>query len=101
MLTISATSETGKLKSVIVGYADNFLQVPPEIINETMRKSFAGANPPDPKRTAEQVNRFADTIASYGVQVLRPRPLDYLPDQIMTRDIGVVIGDTFIITSMD
>ncbi|MCA9979758.1 MAG: hypothetical protein KDD89_02960, partial [Anaerolineales bacterium] len=34
------------------------------------------------------------------VQVLRPEPLEGVPDQLMTRDIGVVIGQTFVVTRM-
>lgn len=100
MLQISVSSETAQLKSVIVGYADNFLQVAPEIINETQKQYYFGADRPDPQLTATQVNHFADTLEALGVQVFRPKPLPYLPDQIMTRDIGVAIGNTLIITSM-
>jgi len=32
--------------------------------------------------------------------VHQPRPLPYIPDQMMTRDIGVVIGDTLVVTTM-
>jgi N-dimethylarginine dimethylaminohydrolase len=101
MLHISVTSETGLLKSVVVGYADNFLQVEPEIINETQKKTYFGDNPPNPALVAKQVNDFAGILQSLGVTVYRPKPLSYLPDQIMTRDIGVVIGNTLIITSME
>ena len=100
MIQISVSSETAQLKSVIVGYADNFLQVEPEIINETQKQYYFGTDRPDPKVVAQQVNHFADTLAALGIEVFRPKPLPYLPDQIMTRDIGVAIGNTLIITSM-
>ena len=100
MLQISVFSETAPLKSVIVGYADNFLQVEPEIINETQKQYYFGENRPDPEAVATQVNQFARTLEEMGITVYRPKPLSYLPDQIMTRDIGVVIGNTLIITSM-
>ncbi len=100
MIQLSVFSETAPLKSVIVGYADNFLQVTPEIINETQKQYYFGDKRPDPKIVAAQVNQFAQTLTEMGITVYRPKPLSYLPDQIMTRDIGVVIGNTLIITSM-
>ncbi|MEM7335120.1 MAG: arginine deiminase family protein [Chloroflexota bacterium] len=99
-MKIFVNSETAVLKSVILGYPDNFLQVEPEIINETQKKYYFGENSPTPDKVTEQLNNFKDVLEEHGVTVFQPRPLPYLPDQMMTRDIGLVIGSTFIVTTM-
>ena len=47
-----------------------------------------------------ELDGFKTALAQHGVAVLQPIPLDGVPDQLMTRDIGVVIGDTFVVTQM-
>ena len=99
-MDVFVDSETAPLRSVIVGYPDNFLQVDAEIINETQRKYYDGPEAPTPEAVTEQLNGFIDVLEAQGVEVHQPHPLAYLPDQMMTRDIGVVIGDTFVVTTM-
>ncbi len=93
-------SETAPLRSVIVGYPDNFMQVAPEIINESQRQYYDGPDAPTPAAVTEQLNGFISVLRAHGVEVHQPHPLSYVPDQMMTRDIGVVIGDTFVVTTM-
>jgi N-dimethylarginine dimethylaminohydrolase len=100
MMEVFVDSETAPLRSVIVGYPDNFLQVDAEIINETQRQYYHGPDAPTPQAVTEQLNGFIDVLRSRGVNVLQPHALPYVPDQMMTRDIGVVIGRTFIVTTM-
>jgi N-dimethylarginine dimethylaminohydrolase len=100
MVDIFVDSETAPLRSVIVGYPDNFLQVNPEIINETQRKYYDGPDAPTRAAVTKQLQSLIDVLRSRGVEVLQPHPLPYIPDQMMTRDIGVVIGDTFVVTTM-
>jgi N-dimethylarginine dimethylaminohydrolase len=99
-MDVFVDSETAMLRSVIVGYPDNFLQVVPEIINETQRRFYDGPDAPTAEAVTAQVNDFIEVLSSRDVEVLQPHPLPYIPDQMMTRDIGVVIGDTFIVTTM-
>ncbi|MFK7917594.1 MAG: dimethylarginine dimethylaminohydrolase family protein [Ilumatobacter sp.] len=99
-MDVFVDSETAPLRSVIVGYPDNFLQVDPEIINETQRQYYFGPDAPTPEAVTKQLNGFIDELTARGVEVLQPHPLPYVPDQMMTRDIGVVIGDTFVVTTM-
>lgn len=99
-LDVFVDAETAPLRTVIVGYPDNFLQVDAEIINETQRQYYDGPDAPTAEAVTAQVNGFIDTLRSRGVTVLQPHPLPYVPDQMMTRDIGVVIGTTFIVTTM-
>jgi N-dimethylarginine dimethylaminohydrolase len=99
-MEVHVDSETAPLRSVIVGYPDNFLDVAPEIINETQRQYYDGPDAPTKEAVTEQLNGFIDVLRTRGVTVYQPRPLPYIPDQMMTRDIGVVIGDTFVVTTM-
>jgi N-dimethylarginine dimethylaminohydrolase len=99
-MDVFVDSETAPLRSVLVGYPDNFLQVDAEIINESQRQWYDGPDAPTPAAVTEQLNGFIDTLIARGVAVHQPHPLPYLPDQMMTRDIGVVIGDTFVVTTM-
>jgi N-dimethylarginine dimethylaminohydrolase len=99
-MDVFVDSETAPLRSVIVGYPDNFLQVDPEIINETQRQYYFGPDAPTPEDVTRQLNAFIDVLVARGIDVRQPHPLSYLPDQMMTRDIGVVIGDTFVVTTM-
>jgi N-dimethylarginine dimethylaminohydrolase len=99
-MDVFVDSETARLRSVIVGYPDNFLQVDAEIINETQRRFYDGPDAPTAAAVTEQVNGFIEELIGRGVEVLQPHPLPYVPDQMMTRDIGVVIGDTFVVTTM-
>lgn len=99
-MDVFVDSETAPLRSVIVGYPDNFLQVDPEIINETQRQYYFGPHAPTAADVTAQLNGFIEVLVARGVDVRQPHPLPYLPDQMMTRDIGVVIGDTFVVTTM-
>ncbi|MEM7116952.1 MAG: arginine deiminase family protein [Chloroflexota bacterium] len=99
-MDIFVNSEIAPLQSVIVGYPDNFLQVEPEIINETQRRFYFGPNSPTREAVTEQLYGFIRVLEQHGVTVYQPRPLPYLPDQMMTRDIGIVLGNTFIVTTM-
>ena len=45
-MEVFVDAETAPLRSVIVGYPDNFLQVDAEIINETQRQYYDGPDAP-------------------------------------------------------
>jgi N-dimethylarginine dimethylaminohydrolase len=99
-ITLHATSEAGRLRTVILGYADNFHQVEPEIINETQKRTYFGANPPTRERLIAEMDGFRRALETFGVTVLRPAPVNGVPDQLMPRDIGVTIDETLVITRM-
>ncbi len=100
MRTLCVTSETGRLHSVIIGYPDNFHQVPPPIINETQKQYYFGPERPTREQVMAEFSGFKSALTQHGVEVLQPEPLAGVPDQLMTRDIGVVIGNTFVVASM-
>lgn len=97
---LHVTSETGQLRSVIIGYPDNFDLDHAEIINETQKKYYFGENKPSKARLMREMNQYVAQLEACGVRVFRPQPLEGVPDQLMTRDIGVVIGNTFVVTRM-
>ncbi|MBK8904017.1 MAG: hypothetical protein IPM53_22740 [Anaerolineaceae bacterium] len=100
MHKLCVTSETGRLRSVVIGYPDNFHKAPPAIINETQKQFYFGPDCPTRERVMAELDSFKQTLLGRGVAVFQPEPLDGVPDQLMTRDIGVVIGDTFVVTQM-
>jgi N-dimethylarginine dimethylaminohydrolase len=100
MHKLCVTSETGRLRSVIIGYPDNFHQAPPAIINETQKQYYFGPDCPTRERIVAEVGGLKAALAQHGIEVWQPAPLEGVPDQLMTRDIGVVIGNTFVITQM-
>lgn len=100
MHKLCVTSETGRLRAVVIGYPDNFLKVPPEIINETQKQYYFSDDRPTRERVMAELGGLKQTLLCHGVEVFQPEPLDGVPDQLMTRDIGVVIGDTFVVTQM-
>lgn len=99
--TLSVDSENGRLRSVIIGTADNFDLSAAEIINETQKRTYFSPNPPQRDELKAQIDLYADTLTAQGITVYRPNLLDGVPDQMMTRDIGVVIGEHFLVASME
>jgi N-dimethylarginine dimethylaminohydrolase len=97
---LHVTGESGTLRSVIIGYPDNFDLAHAEIINETQKLYYFGENRPDKGRLIHEMNQYVAQLEACGVKVYRPEPLAGVPDQLMTRDIGVVIGQTFVVTRM-
>lgn len=100
MHKLCVTSETGRLRSVVIGYPDNFLEAPPEIINETQKQYYFGEECPTREQVMAELGGLKRTLLGHGIEVFQPEPLNGVPDQLMTRDIGVVIGDTFVVTQM-
>ena len=92
-------SETGRLRSVIIGYPDNFIL--PDPINpkhEIYHKDHPEA--PSAETLKPQFKAFQQVLESCGVEVIYPDPVESVPDQLTPRDIGFVIGDTFVVSSM-
>ena len=73
MHTLCVTSEVGRLRSVIIGYPDNFHQVPPVIINETQKQYYFGPNQPTRQQVMAELNSFKATLVANGVTVFTTR----------------------------
>ncbi len=97
---LQVDSETGPLRTVIIGLGDNFDIGAAEIINETQKKTYFGPEPPERETLTHQLNALAAVLERHGIEVLRPEPVAGIPDQMMVRDIGVTIGGQFLLTRM-
>lgn len=98
MYNLNINSETARLKTVVIGIAndrgDKVHENNPKISKHLKQGTF----PPE-SVLIEQVDRFAETISNLGVEVLRPENVKE-QDQIFTRDIGFAIGDKFVLSNM-
>lgn len=94
-------NETDVLKSVIIGYPDNFHENPHivEIVNQTQAAFYFSPDKPTAQKAKQEFNAFQEVMEDYGVTVYTPCPCD-VPDQLTPRDIGFVIGDTFFVSNM-
>ncbi len=89
--------EVAPLKTVILGRADSPGPVPkpeecydPKSLKHVMEGTY-----PKEEDMIEEMESFKEVLEKYGVQVLRPEPLENV-NQIFTRDIGFVIDNKFI-----
>jgi N-dimethylarginine dimethylaminohydrolase len=93
-------SETSKLQSVVIGLPDNFLLIPPEIVNETQRRFYFGPEHPDRDKIMEEYAEFRKCLEQRQVEVLQPVAEPSVPDQLSPRDIAFVIDETIVIARM-
>ncbi|UYW00533.1 amidinotransferase [Flavobacterium agricola] len=97
MLELNVNNETSRLKAVVLGIADSNGPTPNE--NEaydpkSLEHIKAGTYPVEADMKVE-MDAFDQVLKKYNVQVFRPKLIsDY--NQIFTRDIGFVIGNTFV-----
>jgi len=97
MLPLNVNNETSKLRSVILGTAESNGPVP--AIHEaydpkSLEHILAGTYPVE-EDMLEEMAALKAVFEKYGVTVHRPQVIENY-NQIFTRDIGFVIGDTFI-----
>ncbi|MHC5115168.1 MAG: dimethylarginine dimethylaminohydrolase family protein [Planctomycetota bacterium] len=92
-------SETGRLLSVVIGYPDSWVMADP--INKK-HQIYHEDHPERPtrERLRPEFDRFRAALETCGVEVIQPEPVEGVPDQLTPRDIGFVIGDTFVVASM-
>jgi N-dimethylarginine dimethylaminohydrolase len=96
---IQIYSETGRLRSVIIGFPDTFEL--PDPINPK-HEIYHRGHPDHPTREKliPEFVAFREALEACGVEVLQPVDVPGVPDQLTPRDIGFVIGGTFHIASM-
>ena len=92
-MTLNITDETSPLSIVILGIADSPGE--PRGINAKAREAIATGTYPSERALKRDLNDFAGALKRAGVAVLRPRNLPNV-DQIFTRDVGFVVGSTFV-----
>ena len=92
-------NETGRLRSVVIGLPDTF-ELPPPINRK--HEIFHADHPerPTQSKLIPEFAAFRSVLEARGVEVLQPRPVPGVPDQLTPRDIGFVLGDTFVVSNM-
>jgi N-dimethylarginine dimethylaminohydrolase len=92
-------SETGRLRSVIIGYPDTFEL--PEPINPK-HEIYHRDHPERPtrERLVPEFAAFRAALEQRGIEVIQPDDVPGVPDQLTPRDIGFVLGDTFVVSRM-
>ncbi|MEM7081423.1 MAG: arginine deiminase family protein [Pseudomonadota bacterium] len=71
--------------------------MPEAPINQKQRKWLDDASLiPDRHRLIKEFAHFQKALEKHDVEVIKPEPVDGVPDQLTPRDIGVVIGDVFV-----
>ncbi|MBX3044084.1 MAG: amidinotransferase [Candidatus Kapabacteria bacterium] len=98
MYQLNINSETAPLKSVMIGIASDRGNKVHEN-NPKISKYLKQGTFPTEEVLIGQVDKFANTIESAGIEVLRPENITN-QDQIFTRDIGFVIGEKFVLANM-
>lgn len=100
-IKLNIQSETGFLKEVILGLASNFHQSGEvELVNAIQQKYYGTDQQPTIDKLQKEFNSFEQILRSHGVIVHYPQPVKGVCDQLPPRDIGMVIGDQFIVSSM-
>ncbi len=97
MLQLNINDETSRLRAVVLGTAESCGPTPrPEDAYDpkSLEHILAGTYPVEADMVKE-MDAFAAVFEKYGVQVFRPKVLQDT-NQIFSRDIAFVIGDTFL-----
>ena len=97
MLLLNVNNETSRLRAVILGSA--FYNGPTPKVEEaydpkSLEHILAGTYPQE-KDMVNEMEGFNAILEKYDVKVYRPEMIENY-NQIFTRDIGFVIGDTFV-----
>ena len=100
-ISLSVNSETGFLKSVVLGIPNDIGPVPsieecfdPSSIYHLENKSY-----PTAIDISKEMTGFLEVLNKYNVEVLRPENILNL-NQVFARDLGFVIQDTFLISNI-
>ncbi|MBR1706702.1 MAG: amidinotransferase [Bacteroidales bacterium] len=100
-MELHVTSETGRLREVVLGLPQSVGPVP--LLDETFdSKSYEsvlhGVYPSQEDIIAE-MDAFASVLSRYGVTVYRPEPVEDC-NQVFSRDVGFVIDDKIIVSNI-
>ncbi|KGO87409.1 cytochrome C biogenesis protein CcmF [Flavobacterium rivuli WB 3.3-2 = DSM 21788] len=97
MLPINVNNETSRLRSVILGTAESNGPTPSihEAYDPKSLEHILSGTYPLEKDMLEEIAALKVVFQRYGVTVHRPQLIENY-NQIFSRDIGFVIGDTFI-----
>ena len=100
-ISLTVNSETGFLKSVVLGIPNDIGSIPnieecfdPSSIYHVENKSY-----PTAIDISKEMTGFLEALNKYNVEVLRPENILNL-NQVFARDLGFVIQDTFLISNI-
>ena len=94
-------NEHNQLKAVVVGTAESWgpNPTPEEAIDPKSREHILAGTYPIESDVKEELEALAEILKSEGVTVYRPEVVNDL-NQVFARDVGVVIDDKLVRTSM-
>ena len=98
MNTFRQYNETDPLKKVIIGRYQGYRaeEAYVEIVNEEQKKGL-----PDVQELRPEFESFKQHLQARGVEVLVPEYVGkFVYDQLTPRDIGITIGDKFVMSNM-
>ena len=96
--TFQQYSESGRLRKVVVGRWQEYADYPEyiEVVNESQKSGL-----PNKALLEEEFVHFIEVLEKHQVQVVLPRYVGrFVYDQLTPRDIGVAIGNRFIVCNM-
>ena len=95
-MEILVSSETSKLRSVIIGIADSLGEKPflSDLYDPKSIENLKKGTYPTEKDMIQELQKFVIILEKYDIKVYRPELIkDY--NQIFSRDIGFVIDNFF------
>lgn len=94
-------NETAKLRTVVLGIADDFGGTPSlhDTYDPKSREHVLAGTYPDQISISKEMKNLEEVFHKYDVELLRPRNIPGV-NQIFARDIGFVIDHTFIIPNI-
>ncbi len=96
-LPLHITSETNRLKTVVLGIGTD--QGEPYEINPVAKMNKQQGTYPTPEDVQAEIAEAKAALENAGVEVIQPQNLSN-KKQIFTRDIGFVIDDKFVVANM-
>jgi N-dimethylarginine dimethylaminohydrolase len=101
MMKINIENETGKLKAVVVGIADDFGGTPKveQCYDPKSRAHVIAGTFPSNEACVKEMNALSEVFERYKVKVYRPQNIKGL-NQIFSRDIAFAIEDKLVIPNI-
>ena len=102
-IALGVRDEFSRLAHVIMGTAEGFHRDPArvEMVNKTQAATVRAKGHPEPAQLAKEFEAFRAAMEGAGVTVHQPvLAPPSVQDQTCPRDIGFVIGDTFVVAGM-
>ncbi len=101
MIKINIKNETAKLRSVIVGIADNFVDNPTidECYDPKSKEHVLAGTFPASEICKREMDGFVSILKKYNVEVYRPEDIQGL-NQIFARDIAFGIEDILVLPNI-